>query len=179
MGMEADEDFVVFVRARQQALLRSAVLICGDHHTAQDLLQDAFAKLASRWEQVKDGSPDAYVRRILYRDAVSRWRKWGRERPYDVQSPTGGFVGRSDGRDAAGAWVAGADVRAALAQLPPRQRAVLVLRYYEDLSEVQIAEALGISTGTVKSQASGALANLRRLLPELAPALAGEGGGLT
>lgn len=178
MGMEVDEDFSVFVRARQQTLLRSAVLICGDHHTAQDLLQDAFAKLASRWEQVKDGSPDAYVRRILYHDAVSRWRKWGRERPYDVQSPTEGFLGRDDGRDAAGAWVAGADVRAALAQLPPRQRAVLVLRYYEDLSEVQIAEALGISTGTVKSQASGALANLRRLLPELAPAVAGEGGEL-
>ena len=174
--MQVDDDFRAFVRARQDALLRAAVLVCGNHHTAQDLLQEAFAKLASRWEQVRDGSPEAYVRTILYRDAVSHWRKWRRESPYDVQAPDGVVLATVAGRDHTGEWVSGADVRAALAQLPPRQRAVLVLRYYEDLPEEQIAEVLGVSPGTVKSQASRALANLRRLLPDLAPALAGEGG---
>lgn len=174
--MEVDEDFLDFVRARQETLLRAAVLVCGNHHTAQDLLQEAFAKLASRWEQVRGGSPDAYVRKILYRDAVSHWRKWGRERPYDVHAPEGEFVTRASARDEAADWVSGAAVRAALAELAPRQRAVLVLRYYEDLSEDQIAEILGVSRGTVKSQASKALGNLRRQLPELEPVVAGEGG---
>lgn len=173
--MQVDDDFRAFVRARQDALFRAAVLVCGNHHTAQDLLQEAFAKLASRWEQVRHGSPEAYVRTILYRDAVSHWRKWRRESPYDVQAPGVPFAGAAD-RDLTGEWVSGADVRAALSQLPPRQRAVLVLRYYEDLPEEQIAGVLGISRGTVKSQASRALASLRRLLPDLAPALAGEGG---
>lgn len=175
MTATVDEDFVAFVRARQHTLLRAAYLVCGDYHQAQDLLQDAFAKLASRWEHVKHGAPDAYVRRILYRDSVSRWRKWGRESFHDVTAPDGVFA-HLQVEDGTAGWIAGADIREALAQLPPRQRAVIVLRYYEDLSEVQIAEALGITQGTVKSQASGALANLRRLLPELAPALAGEGG---
>lgn len=174
--MQVDEDFLGFVRARQDHLLRAAVLMCGNYHLAQDLLQDALAKLASRWDQVRDGSPEAYVRTILYRDAISHWRKWHRESPYDVHSPDGDFVTRAAARDSAGEWVAGAEVRAALAQLAPRQRAVLVLRYYEDLPEVQIAEILGIHPGTVKSQASSGLANLRRLLPELEPALTGEGG---
>lgn len=174
--MQVDDDFRSFVRARQEPLLRAAVLVCGDHHTAQDLLQEAFAKVASRWEQVRDGSPDAYIRKILYRDAVSYWRKWHRERPYDLHSPDAAWIARSSGRDEVGDWVTGAEMRAALLQLAPRQRAVLVLRYYEDLSEQQIAEILGISAGTVKSQASKALANLRRQLPDLAPALAGGGG---
>lgn len=175
--MEVDEDFLDFVRARQEPLLRAAVLVCGDHHKAQDLLQEAFAKLASRWEQVRGGAPDAYVRRILYRDAVSHWRKWRRERPYDVHAPDGEFAAQASARDDVEDWVSGSEVRAALADLAPRQRAVLVLRYYEDLSEEQIAEILGVSRGTVKSQASKALANLRRQLPELEPAPAGEGGG--
>ena len=174
--MQVDEDFLDFVRARQDHLLRAAALVCGNYHLAQDLLQDALAKLASRWDQVRGGSPEAYVRKILYRDAISHWRKWGRENPYDVHSPDGDFVIRAQARDSAVEWVAGADVREALRQLAPRQRAVLVLRYYEDQSEAQIAEILGISPGTVKSQASSALANLRRLLPELEPVLTGEGG---
>lgn len=157
-------------------MLRAAVLMCGNHHLAQDLLQEALAKLASRWSQVRDGSPEAYVRTILYRDAISHWRKWRREKPYDVHSPDGDFVTRELARDSAQEWVDGASVREALKQLAPRQRAVLVLRYYEDLSEEQIAQILGIHRGTVKSQASEALANLRRLLPELEPVLTGEGG---
>lgn len=174
--MQVDEDFLDFVRARQEPLLRAGVLMCGNFHLAQDLLQEAFAKLASRWSQVREGSPEAYVRTILYRDAISHWRKWRRESPVDVHSPDGDFVLAQESRDGAQEWVAGAAVREALKQLAPRQRAVLVLRYYEDLSEEQIAEILGINRGTVKSQASAALANLRRLLPELDPVLAREGG---
>ncbi|MCK0112947.1 SigE family RNA polymerase sigma factor [Ornithinimicrobium sp. F0845] len=175
-SVQVDEDFLDFVRARQDPLLRAAVLMCGNHHLAQDLLQDALAKVASRWDQVRHGSPEAYIRRILYRDAISHWRKWRREQPYDVHSPDGDFVTRHAGPDRADEWVEGAEVRAALGELAPRQRAVLVLRYYEDLPEEQIAEILGISRGTVKSQASSALANLRRLLPGLEPVLTGEGG---
>lgn len=176
MQLAADEDFAVFVRARQQALVRAAYLVCGDHHAAQDLVQGALAKLAARWEQVRDGSPEAYVRRIVYRDAISAWRRTRRESPYDAGPPELVRLAGADDRDPAQEWVAGADVRAALAELPPRQRAVVVLRYYEDLPEAQIAEVLGISQGTVKSQAHKAMRNLRILLPDLAPTLTGERG---
>ena len=83
---------------------------------------------------------------------------------------------RGEASDPAERWVEGAAVRQALAALPPRQRAVMVLRYYEDLSEAQIAESLGIARGTVKTLARGALVNLRRLLPAAAPALTLDGG---
>lgn len=175
MATTVDEDFVAFVRSRQRGLLRAAYLACGDAQHAEDLVQEALAKLASRWESVRHGAPDAYVRRIIYRDAVSRWRKWGREVPQDAEAPGSAWSSLVDS-DPAQTWVSGADVRAALRELPPRQRAVMVLRYYEDLSEESIAEVLGISPGTVKSQASGALRNLRRILPELAPALTADGG---
>ncbi|MFK5583780.1 SigE family RNA polymerase sigma factor [Serinicoccus sp. LYQ131] len=176
MSVQIDEEFAGFVRARQHQLVRAARLYCGDFHAAEDLVQDALVKLASRWESVREGSPDAYVRRILYRDTVSRWRKWGREVPY-AAAP--GERDRWD-EDAAPAevddWVEGADVRAALAQLPPRQRAVVVLRYFEDLSELEIAEALGCAPGTVKSQASKALRNLRELLPAVMRDATSRGG---
>lgn len=76
---EVDEDFAEYVRARQQRLLRAAYLVCGDEHLAQDLLQGALIKAALNWPKVRDGHPDAYVRRILYRDAVSAWRRRRRE----------------------------------------------------------------------------------------------------
>lgn len=157
-------DYVAFVEARQGSLLRAAYLICGDEHLAHDLLQDALIKLASRWERLRDEAPEAYARRILYRDAISRWRRTRRERLVDHQDPNGP-ASTVHAPDELSPWVAGADVRGALALLPPRQRAVIVLRYYEDLSEADIANVLGISRGTVKSQASDAMTTLRRLLP--------------
>jgi len=168
-----EEEFVAFVRARQRALVRAAFLICGDHQIAQDLVQEALTKLAHHWERVRTGSPEGFVRRIVYRDAVSRWRKVGREWPHDLRDDP--RADTAHWQDPVESWISGADMRDALAQLPPRQRAVLVLRYYEDQSEVQIADYLGISPGTVKSQAHRALATLRELLPDLAPATAGEG----
>ncbi len=107
MQLAADEDFAVFVRARQQALVRAAYLVCGDHHAAQDLVQGSLAKLAARWEQVRDGSPEAYVRRIVYRDAISRWRRTRRENPYDAGSRELVRLAGADDRDPAQEWVAG------------------------------------------------------------------------
>lgn len=165
--------FVAYVTARRGALLRSAVLITGDPHTAQDLLQDALIKLAARWERVGEGSPDAYVRRVMFHDNVSRWRRTRREisvgeigegtRPLSGPAPV-------DPADR----VTGIDVRRALLELTDKQRTVLVLRYYDDLSETQIADTLGVSKGTVKSQAHVALRRLRELLPEAAEAFVGS-----
>jgi RNA polymerase sigma-70 factor (sigma-E family) len=154
------ESFSGFVAARQNALLRTAVLISGDEHLAQDLVQDALVKLALRWDRVGPDRPEAYVRTILVRDLISWRRRYRRERL---------------GADADQAVVdpsAGADdrlvLRAALARLTPKQRAVLVLRFLEDLSEHQAADVLGVTVGTVKSQTHAALAKLRLLAPELA-----------
>lgn len=163
--METGEDFVAFVRARQGTLLRAATLICGNRHVAEDLLQDALVKLADRWERVRDGAPEAYVRRILYRDTISRWRRHRREVVVDHHDPEGGLAHLPQRDSRLTDWIEGAEVRQALLLLPPRQRAVIVLRYYEDLSEAEIAAALGIARGTVKSQASDALRTLRGLLP--------------
>lgn len=115
MERTADEEFVRFVRTRRPGFLRAAYLVCGDEHLAHDLVQEALIKVASRWHRLREGSPEAYVRRILYRDAISAWRKVRREdvvaEPAEVE--TGGSVS-----DPIGSWVAGADVRQALQQLP-------------------------------------------------------------
>lgn len=166
---EVDAEFAAFVRARQQSLMHAAVLLAGDFHAAQDLLQEALIKLGDRWGSVSRGAEYSFVRRTLYRDSVSRWRKHRRERLYADPSLASGQVA-DDSHDPVSQWEAGAEVRQALQQLPPRQRAVIVLRYYEDLSEDQIAETLGVSNGTVKSQASAGIGKLRHLLPQLQPA---------
>lgn len=153
-----DTDFAAFVQARQHRLLRSAYLVCGDHHLAEDLLQGALVKLALRWERLRDGDPEAFLRTVMYRDAVSWWRRLRRETLRD--SPPD-FSARSD--DVPNRLV----FAAALRRLPPRQRAVLVLRYFDDLTEARTAEILGVTVGTVKSQASAGLRKLRDLMPEL------------
>lgn len=164
MRREVDEDFVRYVRARQHRLLRAAYLVCGDAHQAEDLLQGALAKLADRWDKVGRENPDAYVRRILYRDAVSAWRRTRRETlavlPEHVDSVT------ADRSPEAGRRI---DLERALADLTAKQRAVIVLRFFEDRSEADTAEALGVSVGTVKSQTHAALGRLRALLPDFAP----------
>jgi RNA polymerase sigma-70 factor (sigma-E family) len=168
MRREVDEEFARYVRARQHRLLRAAYLVCGDAHLAEDLLQGALTKLAVRWDRLRHENPDAYVRRILYRDAVSSWRKTRRESlsslplvevpVHDRSSQTGQRV----------------DLERALSELTPKQRAVVVLRFFEDRSEIEAAEALGVSVGTVKSQTHAALARLRSLLPDFAPHLSGK-----
>jgi RNA polymerase sigma-70 factor (sigma-E family) len=162
-GQDGDDgypSFVAFVEARQRALLRSAYLVTGDHHLAEDLLQVALTKLALRWERVRRGDPDAFVRRVLYRDMVSWWRRGRRER-LDLCPPDRVVA---DVADAADRRVV---LERALRRLTRKQRAVLVLRFYEDLTEGQTAELLGVSVGTVKSQAHAALRRLRTDSPEL------------
>jgi RNA polymerase sigma-70 factor (sigma-E family) len=160
-GWPADVEFIEYVRARQHALLRAAYLVCGDVHLAEDLLQGALVKLARQWERVRDEAPDAYVRRILYRDAVSSWRR----RRHEV-------VGLHTSPEPLDRWDADEverrlDVLRALDALTPRQRATVVLRFFEDRSERDTAEILGCSVGTVKSQTHDALVRLRAAMPRV------------
>ena len=167
MQQEVDEEFARYVRARQHRLLRAAFLVCGDVHLAEDLLQGALAKLAVRWERLRHENPDAYVRKILYRDAVSSWRRTRRESL--SLFPELDLAGTEPDRASrAGERV---DRLRALGQLTPKQRAVVVLRFFEDRSEADTADALGVSVGTVKSQTHAALGRLRTLLPDFAPHL--------
>ena len=163
-------DFTAFAQACQLRMLRAAYLICGDRHLAEDLLQSALVKVALRWRQVRDGQPEAYLRTILYRDAVSWWRRQRREIPV-AEPPVNGW------RDETEPAQLRVIFARALARLTPRQRAILVLRYFEDHTEARTAEVMGIAVGTVKSQTSVALRRLRELAPELADLVREDGGG--
>lgn len=157
MQAEQEDRFQEFVRARWSHLVRTAYLLTGDAHLAEDLTQTALAKAYRSWRRVAGSdNPEAYVRRMLVTCNIDRFRK-RRVKESLTDAPP-----ERAGRDEA---VARVDERgvlmAALAQLPPRQRAVVVMRYWEDLSEAEAAEVLGCSQGTVKSQASKGLAKLR------------------
>ncbi|MDN4173280.1 SigE family RNA polymerase sigma factor [Nocardioides sp. SOB77] len=152
----------------ERALLRSAYLLTGDLHRAQDLVQEALVKVALRWPRLRDGDPLAYARRVVARDHVSWWRRRRRETgmaevPEVPGTPGAHGRGTAASSDPETALV----VQRALARLTPAQRAVLVLRHFDDLTERQTAEVLGVSTGTVKSQNAAALARLRTGAPEL------------
>lgn len=168
----ARQSFEEYVRARTPALSRVAYLLTGDHHLAEDLVQQALLRVAGRWPAlVTRGDPDDYVRRVMYNQHVSWWRR--RESPVvrGGEQPAAGTV-----PDPGDAVVAALAVRQALARLGSRQRAVLVLRYFEDLSESRTAEIMGISVGTVKSQARDGLARLRELAPELSTLIRADTG---
>ncbi|MEW9549885.1 SigE family RNA polymerase sigma factor [Nonomuraea sp. NPDC050783] len=159
----ADEQrFREFVAARSPALMRLGFLLTGgDQHAAEDLVQSALAKLAARWRRVD--APEAYARQIMYRQQISWWRTSVRR----------GEVIRADLPEAADRDLNHQSelrlvLRAALARLTARQRAVLVLRYFEDLPERDVARTLGCSVGTVRSTAHRSLARLREIAPELA-----------
>jgi RNA polymerase sigma-70 factor (sigma-E family) len=161
--MDLQRSFDGYVRQRGQALFRIAYLLTGDHHHAQDLVQQALLRVVGRWRRlVADGDPDPYVRRVLYTEHVGRWRRSRRS-----VSETGPTFAEPVVADATDEVVTSVALRQALARLAPRQRAVIVLRYFEDLTEAQTADMLGIRVGTVKSQARDALARLRELAPEL------------
>jgi RNA polymerase sigma-70 factor (sigma-E family) len=159
MAPVSDEPaFAEFVVARTPSLMRTAYLLTRDHHLAEDLVQTALFKAAMRWERI-EGEPEPYVRRILYTENISRWRR----RRHIVESP------------GTPAELAGSDpdvdlqvsLERALDQLTPKQRTVLVLRYYEDLTEAETARVLRIGLGTVKSTHRRALQRLRTLAPHL------------
>ncbi len=148
-------DFSEFVQASLPALLRYGHALTGNPHDAADLVQSVLEKIGSRWGSVlrKTGDPMAYVRRSMTNAHISRWRRLRRERLM-AEVPDSDSVVHSDPFEHEPLW-------RALRELPPRQRAVIVLRYYEGLSEAEIAASLGVSQGTVKSQASKALTTLR------------------
>ncbi|MGW2253207.1 SigE family RNA polymerase sigma factor [Kitasatospora sp. NPDC001660] len=170
MHTEEEADFQAFTRTRWAHLVRTAYLLTGDWHHAEDLAQTALAKAYRSWRRVsKADSPDAYVRRMLVTCNSDRFRKRRvaerlTEALPEVAAP-GDAVGQIDQRRS---------LLDALVALPARQRAVVVLRYWDDRTEAEVAQALGCSLGTVKSQASKGLAKLRAH-PGLAAMPAGPG----
>jgi RNA polymerase sigma-70 factor (sigma-E family) len=152
--------FEAFVAASSARLFTMAVLLCGhDRAEAEDLLQGVLERAFRRWPRIaRQGDPDAYIRQMLVNASVDRWRRLRRRREEAsltglADSAVADRSGQIDDRDL---------LLRVLTRLPARQRAVIVLRYLEDLSEAQTAAVLGCSEGTVKSQASRALARLRR-----------------
>lgn len=156
------EDFTEFVRATLPGLLRYGHALAGNPHDAADLVQGVLERIGARWTTVvrRTGDPLAYTRRAMANAHVSRWRRTRRENLV-ADLPDTSVVWQPDRFADEPLWQA-------LRALPPRQRAVIVLRYYEDLSEVEIARTLGIAQGTVKSQANKAMATLRTRLGAVA-----------
>jgi RNA polymerase sigma factor (sigma-70 family) len=179
-GGGVDEGFVAYVRERGEHQLRVAVLLTGDWHAAEDLVQTSLVKLYRAWPRLNtDTDPDAYMRRIMVNTQRSWWRaRWRRETPTAVlpEAIGSGAIGSGaigsgaiggaaiGGDDIADRQALGALVRQALAGLPRQQRAVLVLRYCEDLPEAEVAELLRCSVGTVKTHAHRGIGALRVVL---------------
>ncbi|HEY2879400.1 SigE family RNA polymerase sigma factor [Nocardioides sp.] len=160
-----DADFAAYLAARQPSLMRTAYLLTGNRHDAEDLVQTAFAKLYLSWDKVRNhGSIDGYVRRILVNEHNSLWRRAWKKREHSADDAVLHRLDQAhhdtydDGLGDA-VW----DV---VQTLPRKARAVVVLRYYEEMSEAETAAVLGISVGTVKSQTSRALATLRQRAPQ-------------
>ena len=157
MDTAADEEFGDFMRGRWPAMVRLAYALTGDAGHAEDIAQAAFARAYAAWGRVsRAGDPDAYVRRIVVNENRKRFRK--HRVPEDLHGDLGGteLPGQQRGPEERQALLD------ALGRLGPRQRAVIVLRYWLDLSEAETAAALDCSVGTVKSQASRGLATLRK-----------------
>lgn len=155
---DVEHAFERFAEARMPALLRYAHLLTGDPHAAEDLVQTALARTLLAWPRVqRKDDPEGYVRRTMLTTQTNVWRRLRRIR----EQPFGEVPEWPDVRSGEAEFDERERVWAALRRLPDRQRAVLVLRYYEDLSEADIAATLGISAGTVKSQASKGLRRLR------------------
>ncbi|WP_406567729.1 SigE family RNA polymerase sigma factor [Actinoallomurus soli] len=156
VGTASHDEFRDFVAARRPTLLRAALLLTADRTEAEDLLQAALARTYLAWDRIRDRSAlDGYVRRAMVNINISWWRRRRLEEyPTDEMpdTPVADHTGRSELRDA---------LERLLDRLPARQRAYIVLRYFDDLTEAEIAEALGVSVGTVKSTVSRAMAKLR------------------
>lgn len=155
---DSEADFEGFVTARGPRLLRAAWLLTGDAHLAEDLVQTVLAKMWPKWRRIADENPEAYARKALVNTYASWWqRRWRGEVPHDVLPDV-------FGTDVFDAVDLERSLAVALRSLPPRQRTVVVLRYFEDLSVAETAGILGCRPGTVKSQAAKALGSLRGLL---------------
>ena len=157
------EAFDAYVRERWNSLLRTAALLTGDVASAEDLVQESLVRAARHWHRVDPGAVDSYVRRVMYTRSIDAWR-WRRHQPDPVDASRYEKA-QADGTDDLATRLTLVD---ALSRLTPRQRAVLVARFYEDRTEVDTARVLGCSVSTVKSQTRHALERLRVLAPELA-----------
>ncbi|WTW95314.1 SigE family RNA polymerase sigma factor [Streptomycetaceae bacterium NBC_01309] len=156
--MDRQRDFTEYVHARQDRLFRTAYLLCGDRDRAQDLAQSTLARLFRHWRHAQRAdSVDAYARAVMVRIHLNEQRRSRHERELHERIDPPAPPDRPEVR---------LTILDALAQLAPKARAVVVLRYWEDLSIETTAELLGCSEGNVKSQSSRALARLRELLPE-------------
>lgn len=159
---ERDREYVEFVEAASASLRRTAFLVCGDRHQADDIVQDAFYKLYLSWPKVrKVGNPLSYVRRMVVNAAYD-----GSRRPWRREVSIAELPDRGHRDDFAIGHAERDEVLEVLRGLAPRQRACVVLRYYEDLSVEQTAEILGCSQGTVKSQAARGLDTLRQAIED-------------
>ncbi|NMO55012.1 SigE family RNA polymerase sigma factor [Actinoplanes sp. TBRC 11911] len=162
--MDAREaDYALFVRTRTHALLRSAYLLTGDQHLAEDLVQEALARTHRAWARLERAeNAEAYARKVMYHAQVSLWRrpKVAEVLPGELDPSAGGF---DDPTEAAVQRLA---LQRALLTLSAKQRAVIVLRYFEDHTEAEAAQLLGVSISTVKTQTGRALDKLRTLVPE-------------
>lgn len=158
---DRDAEFGEFLESRAVVMRRTAYLLCGgDWHRAEDLVQTTLTKIYVAWSRIRrDGSVDAYSRRIMVRTAIDESRRAYRRRESVVEVLPEAEARPSGVEEAV-------DVRRALARLPAGQRAVVVLRYWEDLSVQETAATLGKSEGTVKSQAAKGLAAMRRMLSD-------------
>ena len=156
---DADADFDQFMNATWASLFRTAYLLTGDYQLAEDVVQSAFAKVFLSWSKISTmAQPVSYTRKIVTNEAMSWWRRRSSSEVPTQELPVERHVGHEERVTQASV------VRAALASIPSRQRAVMVLRYYEDLSEAEIADTLNMSTGSVKAHASAARAALARRL---------------
>ena len=163
MGTRWD-DYAEFVRGRSHALLRSAYLLTGDQHLAEDLVQEALARTHRAWSRLHEtGNAEAYARRIMYHLQVSVWRRrtMAEDLPGDLPDHPDHA---GDNPESITRRIA---IERALRSLSAKQRAIVVLRYFEDHTEVEAAEMLGVSVSTVKTQTERALGHLRKLVPEL------------
>lgn len=158
--MDRNGELREFVAAHGAALSRAAYLLTGNLNDAEDLVQETYVVMVRQWRRIDSSHPGPYVRRIMYTRFVDGWR-----RRHLVELPTASPSDSGDPLDESALVVDRLTLREALLCLTPRQRAVLVLRFFEDMTEVQAAAALGVGTSTVKSQTRVALQRLRDLAP--------------
>jgi RNA polymerase sigma-70 factor (sigma-E family) len=162
----ATDDFDAFVRSRRRALLRSAYMLTGDQFLAEDLVQSALARTHRAWSRLADpANAEAYTRKVMYHIQVSWWR---RNRVAESVTDTSPEPRPTGGPGEATGLTNRMTIQGALLKLSTKQRAVLIYRFFEDRTEAETAELLGVAVGTVKSQTAKALARLRTVAPELA-----------
>ena len=166
-----DDDFVDFAQARQRTLLRAAYLVSGDLRVAEVVVRGALVQLARQWVRVREEQPDLFVRRVVYREAVASWRKRpplevAAPEPYDAEAGDDQWDGEDADRRR--------ELLAALDAVTPRQRAVVVLRWFEERTQGEAADVLACGVDTVRGEAEVALAALRAALPRVD---LGTGGG--